>query len=79
MKKRGHLAELMRFAGRHRYLTYASWVLSAVSAALALVLCLTATGCGGDVSPTQTPESTAVFSSIPVPTTGASVSISGTA
>ncbi len=37
MKKRGHLAELMRFAGRHRYLTYASWVLSAVSAALALV------------------------------------------
>lgn len=37
MKKRGHLAELMRFAGRHRYLTYASWALSAVSAALALV------------------------------------------
>ena len=29
-----------------------------LSAALALVLCLTATGCGGDVSPTQTPEST---------------------
>ena len=29
-----------------------------LSAALALVLCLTATGCGGEVSPTQTPEST---------------------
>ena len=29
-----------------------------MSAALALVLCLTATGCGGEVSPTQTPEST---------------------
>ena len=29
-----------------------------MSAALALVLCLTATGCGDEVSPTQTPEST---------------------
>lgn len=29
-----------------------------LSAALALVLCLTATGCSGEVSPTQTPEST---------------------
>ena len=29
-----------------------------MSAALALVLCLTATGCSGEVSPTQTPEST---------------------
>ena len=29
-----------------------------LSAALALVLCLTATGCGGEVSHTQTPEST---------------------
>ena len=28
------------------------------SMALALVLCLTATGCSGEVSPTQTPEST---------------------
>lgn len=36
-KKNGNLSELMRFAGRHKYLTYSSWVLSVVSAALALV------------------------------------------
>ena len=37
LKKQGNLAQLMAYAGKHRYLTYASWVLSAVSAALALV------------------------------------------
>lgn len=36
-KKNGNLSELMRFAGRHKYLTYSSWVLSVVSAAFALV------------------------------------------
>ncbi len=42
VKKRGNLAELMDYAGRHKYLTYASWVLSAASALLALVpfLCI---------------------------------------
>ena len=37
MKKRSNIRELMGFAGRHRYLTYASWVLSVISAALALL------------------------------------------
>ncbi|MCM1308736.1 MAG: ABC transporter ATP-binding protein/permease [Butyrivibrio sp.] len=36
-KKQSSLSELMRFAGRHKYLTYASWALSVISAALALV------------------------------------------
>ncbi len=36
-KKKGNLAELMQYAGKHRYLTYSSWVLSVISAALALV------------------------------------------
>lgn len=37
MKKNGNFAELMQYAGRHRILTYLSWILSAVSALLALV------------------------------------------
>lgn len=37
MKKQSDLSRLMGYAGRHRYLTYASWVLAAVSALLALV------------------------------------------
>lgn len=36
-KKRRNLTELMQFAGKHKYLTYSSWILSVVSAALALV------------------------------------------
>lgn len=36
-RKRGNLSELMQFAGKHKYLTYSSWVLSVISAALALV------------------------------------------
>ncbi|MDE6373681.1 MAG: ABC transporter ATP-binding protein, partial [Clostridia bacterium] len=35
--KRKNLSELMQFAGKHKYLTYSSWVLSVISAALALV------------------------------------------
>ena len=37
MKKQSNLSRLMGYAGRRRYLTYASWVLSAVSALIALV------------------------------------------
>ncbi len=37
MKKQSNLSRLMKIAGSHRYLTYASWLLSAVSALLALV------------------------------------------
>ena len=37
MKQQSNLQRLLGYAGRHRYLTYASWVLSAVSALLALV------------------------------------------
>ena len=37
MKKQSNLSRLMAWAGSFRYLTYASWVLSAVSALLALV------------------------------------------
>lgn len=37
MKKKSNLKELMSFAGKHKYLTYSSWVLSVVSALLALV------------------------------------------
>ena len=36
-KKRKNLSELMQFAGRYKYLTFFSWVLSVISAALALV------------------------------------------
>lgn len=36
-KKRKNLSELMQFAGKHKYLTYSSWILSVISAALALV------------------------------------------
>lgn len=37
MKKESSLARLLRYAGPYRYLTIASWVLSAASALLALV------------------------------------------
>lgn len=37
MKKQTHLSRLMGYAGRHRLLTYLSWVLSVMSALLALV------------------------------------------
>ena len=36
-KKRGNISVLMDYAGRRRVLTYLSWVLSAVSALMALV------------------------------------------
>lgn len=37
MKKQSDLSRLMAYAGKHRYLTYASWVLSAISALVALL------------------------------------------
>ena len=37
MKRPSNLSRLLGYAGRHRYLTYASWILSAVSALIALV------------------------------------------
>lgn len=37
MKKKSNLSRLLSYAGAHRYLTMASWVLSAVSALLALL------------------------------------------
>lgn len=37
MKKQSDLSRLMGYAGNYRYFTYASWVLSAVSALGALV------------------------------------------
>ena len=37
MKKQSDLFRLMGYAGNYRYFTYASWVLSAVSALVALV------------------------------------------
>lgn len=37
MKMKSSFSKLMDYAGRHRYLTYASWVLSALSALIALV------------------------------------------
>jgi len=37
LKKQSNLSRLMGYAGGHRYFTYASWVLSAVSAIIALV------------------------------------------
>lgn len=37
MKKQSNLSRLMGYAGAHRFLSYASWILSALSALLALV------------------------------------------
>ena len=37
MKKQSNLSRLLQIAGSHKYLTYASWVLSAISALVALV------------------------------------------
>ena len=37
MKKQSNLSRLMEYAGGHRYQSYSSWILSAVSALLALV------------------------------------------
>ena len=37
MKKQSDLSRLMGYAGTYRYLTYASWGLSALSALMALV------------------------------------------
>ena len=37
MKKQSNLSKLMGYAGRHRILTYLSWILSVISALLALV------------------------------------------
>ena len=37
MKKQSNLSRLLGYAGKHKYLTYASWVLSAISAFMALV------------------------------------------
>lgn len=37
LKKQSNLSRLLGYAGRHRYLTYASWILSALSALIALV------------------------------------------
>ena len=37
MKKNKNLSELMSYAGKHKYLTYASLVLSVISAILALL------------------------------------------
>ena len=37
MKKQSNLTRLLQIAGNHKYLTYASWVLSAISALIALV------------------------------------------
>ncbi|MDE6551236.1 MAG: ABC transporter ATP-binding protein/permease [Clostridia bacterium] len=36
-KKSSNMSELMQYAGKHKYLTYSSWALSVISAALALV------------------------------------------
>ena len=37
MKKQSNLSRLLQIAGSHKYLTYASWGLSAISALMALV------------------------------------------
>ena len=37
MKKKSNLSRLLGIAGSHKYLTYTSWVLSAISALIALV------------------------------------------
>ena len=36
-KKNSNLKELIKYAGKHKYLTYMSWVLSALSAVIGLV------------------------------------------
>ena len=37
MKKQSNLSRLMEYAGKHRYFTYASWLLAAISALIALL------------------------------------------
>ena len=37
MKKQSNLSRLLEIAGSYKYLTYASWILSAISALIALV------------------------------------------
>lgn len=37
MSKQSNLSRLMKYAGKHRYFTYASWILSAISSLIALV------------------------------------------
>ena len=37
MKKQSVLSRLMGYAGKHKYFTYASWFLSAISALIALL------------------------------------------
>lgn len=37
MKNQSNLSKLMAYAGKHRVLTYLSWVLSVISALVALV------------------------------------------
>lgn len=37
MKKQSNLSRLLAYAGKHKYLTYASWILSAAGALMALV------------------------------------------
>lgn len=37
MKKKSNLSRLLEYAGSHKYLTYTSWILSAVSALIALI------------------------------------------
>ena len=37
LKKQSNLSRLLMIAGSYRYLTYASWILSAISALIALV------------------------------------------
>ncbi|EKC57822.1 hypothetical protein OBE_10327, partial [human gut metagenome] len=36
LKKQSNLSRLLMIAGSYRYLTYASWILSAISALIAL-------------------------------------------
>ena len=37
MNKQSNLSRLMSYAGAHKYLTYASWILSALSSLVALI------------------------------------------
>lgn len=37
LKKQSNLSRLISYAGKHKYLTFASWVLSAVSSIIALI------------------------------------------
>ena len=46
MKKRSDFSRLMGYAGNYRYFTYASWVLSAASALVALAFLIMATMTG---------------------------------